>query len=77
MKTLIKFNQFVHKILSANEILTITKGHNHVVNMRKLPHNNLNLDLVKVNAYANFGQIPSILSQGIEQKQSSDENQGS
>ena len=28
-----------------NEILTIIKGHNSVVNMQKLPRNNPNLDL--------------------------------
>ena len=38
--------------------------------------NNPNLDLVNINAYAKFGQIPSIHSQVIEQKQISDINQG-
>ena len=32
--------------------------------------NNPNLDLVSFNAYAKFGQIPSILSQDIERKRS-------
>ena len=40
MQNLIKFHQFVHKILSGNKILTITKGHNHVINLRKLMRNN-------------------------------------
>ena len=40
-------------------------------------HNNPNLDLLKVNAYANFDEIPSISSQGIEQKWNFDYNQGS
>ena len=31
-------------------------------------HNNLNLDLVKVNAYAKFDQVPSVCSQDTEQK---------
>ena len=39
--------------------------------------NNLNLDLVSINAYPKFGQIPSICSQNIERKQNSDINQGS
>ena len=30
--------------------------------------NNPNLDLVKVNVYAKFDQIPSICSEAIEQK---------
>ena len=29
-------------------------------------HNNPNLDLVNINAYAKFGQIPSICSQDID-----------
>ena len=39
--------------------------------------NNPNLDLVNINAYAEFGQIPSIRSQDIEQKRNSDKNHGS
>ena len=33
--------------------------------------------MVKVNAYANFDQIPSIRSQNIDRKRNSDDNQGS
>ena len=33
-------------------------------------HNNHNLDLVNIDAYAKFGQIPFIRSQDIERKQS-------
>ena len=68
MQNLVYFPQFILKILSGNEILTITKGHNSVVNLWNLTHNNPNLDLVKVNAYANFDHIPSILSEYIERK---------
>ena len=57
-------------------MLTITKGHNHVVNLRKLMRNNAHLALVKVNAYAKFGLIPVIRSQDIERKRNSDDNQG-
>ena len=39
-----------------NKILTITKGHNSVVNLQTSTHNNANLDLVMVNAYAKFDQ---------------------
>ena len=68
MQNLIKFHPFVHKILSENKILTITKGHHHVGNLQKLTHNNPNLDLINVSAYATFGLIPSIHSQDIELK---------
>ena len=74
-----KFNQIpstVHKILSVNKILTITKTHNYVANLRNLLRNNHNPDLDKVIAYAKFDQIPSILSEDIEQKWNSDNNQG-
>ena len=46
----------------------IIKGHISVVDKQILTHNNPNLDLVKVNAYAKFDQIPLIHSQDIEQK---------
>ena len=38
--------------------------------------NNPNLDLVMVNAYDYFNQIPSICSQDIEQKRNFDNYQG-
>ena len=49
----------------------ITKGHNSVgynsvVNLQTLTCKNLNLGLVKVNAYAKFDQIPSISPQDTE-----------
>ena len=70
------FNRFVHKLLSGNESLTITKGRNCVVNLQKWTRKNPNLALVKVNAYTKFDQSPSIGSQDIERKQNSDVNQG-
>ena len=76
MQNLVYFYQFVLKILSGNEILTIIKGYNSVVNLPKLTHNNPNLDLVIVNAYAKFDQIPSIPSEDIERKRNCDNNQG-
>ena len=48
LRKLTKFYRFVHKVLSGKEILTITKGHERVVNLRKLMRNNSNLDLVNV-----------------------------
>ena len=53
----------------------IIKGYNSVVNFHKLLWNNSNLDLVKINAYAKFDQIPSIHSQDTEQKQNFNNNQ--
>ena len=38
--------------------------------------NNTKLDLVNVDAHKKIGQILTICSQGIEQKQNSDINQG-
>ena len=46
------------------------------VSVRSFVHDNPNLDLVKVNAHAKFGLIPSIRSQDIERKRNSDDNQG-
>ena len=74
MQNLVKFHQFVLQLLSGNEILTSTKGHNSVINLRNLTRNNTNLDLVNINAYAKFGQIPSMHSQDIERKRNSDIN---
>ena len=77
LRNLAKFHQFVIEILSGNEILTLIKGHtgNSVKNLPKLTSNNPNLDLVNINAYAKFSEIPSIHSQVIEWKQNSDINQ--
>ena len=63
------------KILSGNKNLRIIMGHNSDINLQKLMCNNSNLDLVNINAYAKLGQIPSICSQDIEQKQTFDNNQ--
>ena len=63
-------------ILSRNEILTITKGHNCVVNLEKLTGNNPDLDPVNINVYAKLGQIPSICSKDIEWKRNFDNNLG-
>ena len=38
--------------------------------------NNLNIDLVNINAYIKFGEILSICSQDIERKRNSGVNQG-
>ena len=68
MQNLIKFHQFIHKLLSGNEILTITKGRNYVIYLWKLTLNNPYLDLVNANAYTKSGLIPSIPSEEIDRK---------
>ena len=74
MQNLARFYQFVLKILSGNAILTSIN--NSVKTSRKLTYNNPNLDLVNINTYAKFGQIPYFCSQHIQLKRNSDVNQG-
>ena len=76
IQNLVRFCQFVLKILSGNKILTSTKGHNSIKILRKMTGNNPKLDLVNVDVHTKFGQILSIRSQDIERKQNSDVNQG-
>ena len=66
MQNLIKVHQIVHKLLSGKELLTITKGHNSLDDLRKLTGNNPNTYLVKVNAYAIYNQIRSKIFSGNE-----------
>ena len=76
IENLVRFCQFVLKILSGNEILTSIKGHNSVKILQKMTRNNPKLDLVNVDVHTKFGQILSIRSQDIERKRNSDVNQG-
>ena len=48
IQNLVRFCQFVLKILSGNEILTSIKGRNSVKILRKMTGNNPKLDLVNV-----------------------------
>ena len=73
---LVRFCQFVLKILSGNEILTAIKGRNSVKILKKVTGNNPKLDLVNVDVHTKYGQILSIRSQDIERKRNSDVNQG-
>ena len=75
-QNLVRFCQFVLKILSGNEILKSIKGRNSVKILRKMTGNNPKLDLVDVDVHTKFGWILSIRSQDIERKQNSDVNQG-
>ena len=76
IQNLVRFSQFILKILSGNEILTSIKGHNSVKILRKMTGNNLKLDLVNDDMHTKFGPILSIHSQDIERKRNSDINQG-
>ena len=76
IQNLVRFCQFVLKILGGNEILMSIKGHNSVKMLRKMTGNNPKLDLVNVDVHTKFGPILSIRSQDIERKQNSDINQG-
>ena len=76
IQNLVRFCQFVLKILSGNEILTSIKGRYSVKILRKMMGNNSKLELVNVDVHTKFGQILSICSQDIERKQNFDVNQG-
>ena len=76
IQNLVRFCQFILKILSGNEILMSIKGHNSVKIWRKMIGTNPKLDLVNVDVHTKFGQILSISSQDIERKRNSDVNQG-
>ena len=76
IQNLVRFCQFVLKILSGNAILTSIKGRNSVKIWPKMTGNNPKLDLVNVDMHTKFGQILSIRSQDIERKRNSDVNQG-
>ena len=76
IQNLVRFCQFVLKILSGNEILTSIKGHNSFKILRKMTGNNPKLDLVNVDVHIKFGRILSMRSQDIERKRNSDVNQG-
>ena len=76
IQNLVRFCQFVFKILSRNEILTSIKGRYFVKILRKITGNNPKLDLVNVDVHTKYGQILSICFQDIERKRNSDVNQG-
>ena len=63
IQNLVGFCQFVLKILSGNEILTLIKGRNSVKILWKMTGNNPKLDLVNDDVHTKFGWILSIRSQ--------------
>ena len=73
---LVRFCQFILKLLSGNKILTSIKGCYSVKIVRKMTGNNPKLDLVNIDVHTQFGQILSIRSQDIELKRNSGVNQG-
>ena len=75
IQNLVRFCQFILKILSGNEILMSIKGRNSVKIWRKMTGFNPKLDLVNADVDTKFGQILSIRSQDIERKRNSDVNQ--
>ena len=76
IQILVRFCQFLLKILSGNKILTSIKGRNSVKILQKMTGDNPKLDLVNDDVHTNFGLILSIPSQDIERKRNSDVNQG-
>ena len=76
IQNLVLFCQFVLKILSQNQILTLIKGRNSVENSRKTKIYNINVDLVNDNVFTKFGLILSIRYQEIELNQILTSNKG-
>ena len=76
IQNLVRFCQFLLKLLSGKEILTSIKGRNSVKILRKMTGNNTKLDLVNDDVHTKFGWTLSICSQDIERKRNSDVNQG-
>ena len=76
IQNLVRFCQFVLKILSGNKIQMSIKGRYSVRFLRKMMNINPKLDLVNINVHTKFGQILSIRYQDIERKRNSDINEG-
>ena len=59
-KAYIKFGELLSiflTIFSGSEYLTLIKGHNSVMNLRKLTGVIFNLDIVNINVYTSFDKI--------------------
>ena len=69
IQNLVTFCQFLLKILRKNKILASIKSRNSVTNLRKMMHNNPNVDLVNIIGYTKYGQILSIFSEDIQKKE--------
>ena len=76
IKRLVRFCQFVLKVLCGNKILSQSRAKTLSKVSKKMTGNNPKLDLVNIDVHTNFGQILSNRSQDIEWKRNSDVNQG-
>ena len=76
IQNLVFFCQFVLKILSKNQILTLIKGRNSVANLRKTKIYNIIVDLVNDNVFTKFGLILSILLKIFSKNQILTSNKG-
>ena len=76
IQNLVRFCQFVLKILSVNKILTKIKGRNSIKILPKMTGNIPNLGPVNVDAHTKFGKILSNCSQDTERKRNFGVNQG-
>ena len=63
IKYLVRFCQFIFKILSGRYILTSIKGRCSVKSLRKIAGNNSKLDHVNVDVHTKIGQILEILDE--------------
>ena len=68
IQNMVRFCQFILKILIGNKILTSIKGCNSIKILGKMTGHNPKLDLVNVDMHTIFVQILSIRSQDIEWK---------
>ena len=68
IQNMVRFCQFILKILIGNKILTSIKGCNSIKILGKMVGHNPKLDLVNVDMHTIFVQILSIRSQDIEKK---------
>ena len=69
IQNLVKIYQFVLKVLSGNKLLAFIKSHSFGTNVRKMTGNNPNLDLVNINVNTKHGEILSICSEDMTDRQ--------
>ena len=69
MKFCLYYSKDIERKQNLNEILTSVKGLKFITNVQKMMCNNPNLYFVNINAYTKFGEILSVCSKDIEQKQ--------
>ena len=76
IQNLVRFCQFILKILSGNEILMSIKGCTSIKIRQKMKGYNPKQDLVNVDVHTKSGQILSLCSKAFERKRNSNINQG-